>query len=346
MPRTEHQRVADDLAKHVLRRAEAAGAAISSEVRRATLALAQRISRETASPHQFLTRFMSEFPAILRRYEPVLARSLTDAQIASWLRGGQAVVASLPDLAIAPNPTPWILPHLPAEGAKPIVRFPIIEEAVKDLAARDLFSRDAFEHLEKTAHEDGFLAGRTAVLDAYEKVRDALIDAVVQGDSLKTFRGKVGVTLRRSGMSEARQEGLFRNVTLNAYARGQKAVVEHPQVRSAVVFVWRANISDSRCTMLCTALSNGGYQGTGIYLTNSLVWRRVAPQSHHGCRCGASYLTIKRAAEKGILVAQKWLDTGHRPSDAELFVPMPDLSGVPANELAQFEKWVSPWQMP
>ena len=69
----------------------------------------------------------------------------------------------------------------------------------------------------------------------------------------------------------------------------------------------------------------------------------VANPSHAQCRCGCIFLPIKRAAEKGIRVAQKWLETGIRPSDDELYVPMPDLSGVPASERRAFESWVSPW---
>ncbi len=343
--RTEHQQAADDLVKHVLQRAEAGGLAVSTEVRRATVDLAQRLQRETASPREFLAKFMNAFPAILRRYEPVLAQTLTDSTIASWLKGGQGIAVSVLPVSV-PNPSAWILQEPRAEAFKPIVRFPIIEEAARDLAGRDLFNREAFSALESVAREEGALAGRVAALDAYERVRDGLIDAVVEGDAFETLEDKVGATLDRSGMSKPRQEMLFRNVVFRSYSRGQKAVAESEPVRSVAVFAWRANIDDSRCTHLCRALSNGGYQGMGIYLVDSVVWRKVAPQSHFGCRCGVVFLSVKRAAQKGVKVAQQWLQQGYRPTDAELYLPMPDLTGVPATEVAQFMAWTSPWQTP
>jgi hypothetical protein len=196
---------------------------------------------------------------------------------------------------------------------------------------------------------EGFTAGRAASLDALEKVRDALVEAVVDGDSLSTFRDKIADAIDGSGLSPRKQEMLFRNVVNRAYARGQKAIVEQPLVRSVAVFAWRVEIPDSRLTPLCYALSHSGLIGangkrTSIFCVEDEAWRIVAPQSHNGCRCGTIFLTIKRAAEKGIVAAQKWLDTGIRPPDDELFVPLPDLTEVPERDRLAFSHWQSPWQ--
>ena len=367
-PPSEHQVAADALGAKVLLRAEAAGLTLSREIRREALALIRKLVKDGRLPHQILPEFLQEFRAILRKYEAPLARVLTDSQLAAFLQGGQGVYRSLPPVnhdsleAIleqlkpgnALGPPEWTK-RVTMEGeSAPIASFPIIDAAAADLAKGGLLSSPDLYELGQQARQEGFLTGRTTALDAYEKVRDALIDAVVNGDSEATFQAKVGDALEKSRLDPGKsgkpgkQSMIFRNVVMRAYARGQRAVVENPLVRSVAVFAWRVEIEDSRLTDLCRCLSHSGLENvqgkrTSFYCVDDPVWRIVAPTSHVGCRCSTIFMTIKRAAEKGIKVAQKWLATGIRPSDEELFVPMPDLSMVPASERKQFENWVSPW---
>jgi hypothetical protein len=159
----------------------------------------------------------------------------------------------------------------------------------------------------------------------------------------QTFKTKIAAAIDGSGIGEGKQELIFRNAMMTSYARGQKAVVQHPLVRNAAVFAWRSEIDDSRLTQLCRCLSRSGIDGTAIYCVDDPVWAKVAPQSHHGCRCSTCFISVARAAAKGLRVAQQWLRSGVRPPDAELFVPEPDLSEIPAAELQAFASWVSPW---
>ncbi len=358
---TEHQQAADLLAAKVIERAIAGGVAISEEIRRETMLAARRAARASEFPGMRLRLFLRDFLAILRRYEPVLIRTITDAQLAGWLEGGRGVVDRLleshpfresppigqfdrPDFADAPpdEPPAWISDAIHDEP-NPIVRYPIIEAAATDLANRQILTAQAYYESRAAARMQGFAVSHVASLDALERVQEALFEAVADGDTLKDFGDKVGDVFETSGLSPHRIETVFRNNVNHSYARGQKAVVEHPLVRSVAAFVWRSEINDSRLTPLCYALSHSGLQGTAIYCTDDPVWKKVAAPSHHGCRCGAIFLDVKRAAAKGILVAQKWLETGVRPDESELFVAPPDLSEVPARDRLQFDSWVSPW---
>lgn len=335
----EHEQAASALAEHVIARAEHGGYAITSEIRRHSLALMRRLTREQLDPTQLLHEFLRGFRLILRQFEPVLAQVVTDANLAAFMRGGQSVVESVQ----LPEPPDWTRHESGPGEPTPLISFPIIDEAAADLAARNILTAAEFYSARGEARIEGFTVSRVASLDALEKVRDSLVEAIVDGDTLRTWRGKVAEALDGSGLSPARQETVFRTNLFQAYSRGQRAVVEQPLVRSAASFVLRSCIDDSRLTSLCNALSHGGFQGTGIYLTDSETWRRVASPSHFACRCSNVFLTLKRAAEKGIKVAQQWFETGIRPTDAELFVPMPDLSDVPESERRQFASWVSPW---
>lgn len=360
-PISEHQRAADALTAQVIKRAEAGGKAVSSEVQRETLALMRKLVNSGITPRQLLEKFLTDFRSILRKYEPVMARTISDAQVAGWLQGGQGVLSTLPPVAKTPNPfdaafvdslltKPEKLPSwLMSGGAKPIVRFPIIHEAAKEMAIRGVLTPSYFESTIGKARLEGLSMARISSLDALEKMRNALVDAVVDGDTVETFMDKAADALGKSRMAEKRQRMLFRNHVNMAYQLGQKAVVQSPLVRSSAVFAFRSEIDDSRLTDLCRALSRSGLVGRGgkrtsVFCVLDPVWARVAPSSHMGCRCSTIFWPIKRAAEKGIEAAIKWLETGIRPPDDELFVPTPDLSDVPEKERLAFSTWESPWQ--
>ena len=341
---SEHQQAADALAAQVIRRAEAGGVAVSSDVRREALALIRRLAKGRLAPLNFLSEFLNGFRKILHRYEPVMARTISDARLAAWLRGGQGVLAVLPPIDTFHVPPASHILDAPEPGPA-IVKFPIIEAAAADLRSRGILTPEYFGTQAGRSRLEGLTLARVASLDALEKMRDALIDAVVEGDTLSMFREKAAAAFDASKLSPTRQEMLFRNHVMAAYAAGQKAVVEHPLVRSAAVFAWRSEIDDSRLTPLCRALSVSGLEGTSIYCVQDPVWAIVAPPSHRGCRCGTIFLTVQRAAAKGLKVAQKWLETGVRPPDSELFVPLPELGHIPPKEAAAFSTWQSPWAL-
>ena len=361
---SEHQQSADRLAAAVIKLAEKGGMAISSEIRRESLALVRRLVDRQLDPQQFLREFMKDFRMILHKYDPVMARLVSDAQLAAYLEGGQSVLRNLPpDVAPAPDllmsfwqrleqkppePPEWTRPEAgPGEGPV-LIEYPIIKEAAADLAHRQILLPEDYYATRQMARMNGFTVSNMASLDAIERVRDILTEAVVDGDNLRTFRDKIADAVDASMLSPSRQETIFRTVIMGTYARGQKAVAEHPLVRSVAVFCWRVEIPDSRLTHLCRILSSSGLmmangKRSSIFCVDDPVWRIVAPNSHFGCRCNCIVMTIERAAAKGILVAQKWLATGIRPPDSELFVPMPDLSDLSASDQAQFAAWQSPW---
>lgn len=339
----EHQKAATDLAAKILHRAQAAGFVISNEIRRESIAAMRSLAKKRLTPTEMLRQFMKQFRVIILRYSPVLARTFADADLAAWLQGGRSVAELLPDDdRPPPDPPKWISMRMPGDS-DPIVRYPLIEEAAADLARREVMFPSDFHAQRQVGRMTGFTASNIATLDAMDKLRDHLTEAIAKGDSYRTFARKVREAIDVSQLSPARLETVFRNNVNYSYARGQRAIADHPLVRTATLFAWRTPIEDSRLTRLCRAISRGGLQGKGIFAVDDPTWRKVAPMSHFGCRCSTVLLTVKRAAQKGIEVAQKWLDTGIRPPDDELFSPMPDLSDVPEHERIAFESWVSPW---
>jgi hypothetical protein len=328
------ERDADQLATSVLRRAEAAGVVLSSEIRREALAALRRLLKTKPSTRQLYAEFLREFHLVLRRYEPVLTRTVSDAHLAAWLEGGASVLRQVPDLTNFVEAAAVHLPAQPVAGS--IIQFPAIVPAVNELARKGLITSDELFQQSEVSRADGFLVARTAALDALEKVRDQLAEVVVDELEPAEFRLRLADAFDASRLAPTRQEPVFRSGIMRRYAQGQRQVVEHPAVRSSAVFVLRSEINDSRLTPLCEELSKCGIDGTAIYCVDDPVWRNlVVPPSHWGCRCGAVYLTVERAARRGLKVAQRWLASGIRPPDSELFVPVPNVLFPPG--------WVSAW---
>lgn len=353
----EHALAADALAKAVLKRAEAGGFAISTEIRRAALSLMRQLVKANPEPNQLLADFLRGFGGILRRYEPILARSFAEAELAAWLKGGQSVAEHLPPLEIKPDqlqgyferteaaegppkPPEWAIPVWGEGEPEPIISYPIIEAAAADLASRDLLMPPAFHAQMAQGQFEGFEVARTASLDAYEKIRNELVTAVVDGESLSVFRAKTAEAFDVSRLSPSHVEGVFRSNILRAYAHGARVVVEHPSVASLMVFAEMSPIRDSRLTELCRLVSESGLENldgnrTAFFFVQDPVFRRFCAPRHWNCRCGTIYSTIERAARKGIRVANEWLKTGIQPVEHNLLVPYPNAE-LPAG-------WISPW---
>jgi hypothetical protein len=260
-------------ADELVQTANHAGIAISSEIRRKALASLRNLMRDNPNPKTLITRFFRETREILRRYEPVLARTITDSQLAGYLKGGVSVIDALPkrptepfarylvELANEPPRVPPLALYAGADEPRSPVRFPVIEEAARVLQERRVMTAAEFYDAARDAKLRGFTVSRIANLDAIEKIQQHLVEAVADGDALRTFRGKVEDSLDGSGLSPARLEGVFRVGIMSSYSRGLKNVLAQPLVGGdygAFPFRKRRNVADSRQTPLCRIFSHSG----------------------------------------------------------------------------------------
>lgn len=262
-------------ADEIVQTANEGGTAIGAEVRREALTALRKLVNRGMQPRELMKAFFREFRLILRRYEPFLAQTATDANLASFLKGGTTVIDALlrqarggPDPFIRylhnlgsdqpPNEPPYTLPFPAADEPAPIVKFPVIMEAARDLQARRVMSPAEFYAASARERLAGFTVSRTSALDSIEKIQEALIHAVADGDSLRTFTGRVEAAIDRSAISPAHLETVFRTGIMGAYARGMKSVLANDFVGRAFPFIRRRAIFDSRLTELCRTLSSSG----------------------------------------------------------------------------------------
>lgn len=311
--------------------------------------------------------------AILRKYQPMLAKLLTDAKLSAALAGAWDLAHKAPDglferdltsasileqalygrpaaeiaaaraalgRAGATGATPpqattptepessWTPPPEPDE-ARPIVSFPMIEEAAADLAGRRAMTRGDFDVLHAEARDDAFTVAGMATEAAIEKVRDQVAAAVAHGHTMDEFAKRVEDELGRGTfLSPMHMETVFRVNVMSGYAAGQERLLDDPRVGDYFPYVQRDATHDDRVRPEHLSMETHGIQGTNIYRRDDPVFQKYKAPWDYNCRCIDTYLTVHQAAAKGIHEAMEWERTGEPPA-VPTYVPMPGFEPSP-----------------
>lgn len=325
----------------ILERSTIAGITIADEA----LAAVRKLIDEHLPAGVFLTRLRS----ILEAYEPILARTLSDAMIAAWV-DAQIKTINRAKLRLTGNelrapgetwitgtggsfgpPTiPPIAPPAPApDEPEPVITYPKIHEAASDLAQRRIILPEEYYALSDRAKQFAFSVSKIGTLDALEKIRGALVADVEQGGTLRAFRKEVEAAVGKSALSPARIELVYRNNVIGAFSRGQKRILQHPLVKNHFPYViWYAT-HDSRVRPEHLAFEKWGIGGGPVYRSDDPLVLAFWPPFFHACRCKVTMLTLEMAAERyNIEEAKLWLASGN-PPQFPAYVPWPASEDLP-----------------
>lgn len=278
-------------------------------------------------------------------------RTLTDSLLAAWLAGAQEVVQDVPALdsevqTSAPTESVEVLPGLPLpsfglppvepppprftdaaaehpDEPEPVVRFPLIEAAARDLAQRRVMVRADFDRLADQAKRTAFTVARVGSLDALQKLQQALTQNVSQGGTLQDFRNAVDEALSNSALSAGHVENIYRTNVAQAYSQAQREMLDHPLVNDEFPYVEYHSVHDQRRRPEHGALEKLGIQGTNVYRRDDPVIQKFWPPWDYQCRCAVIPLTLEDAAARGIREAQEWLQTGIPPAQPSFVSPPP-----------------------
>ncbi len=270
---------------------------------------------------------------LIKQYEHFLGSTLTETIVASYLAGGQNVAEMIP---------PWahrgyILPPPPPMGPlrqgsflppEPIIEFPIIEQAARDLYGRRLMQRSVFDRLSQEARANAFTVAGIASEATLGRIRDTLAQNVAEGANLRGFRQAMAEVLEESPMSPDHLETVFRTNVQTGFSRGMTAVLDHPFVTDLFPYEEFVEIHDGRLCKLCRTIARSGLNGTSIYRRDDPVWRKFTPPCHWNCRCARIPTMVERAASRGVKEAQLWHETGNQPM-MPTWVPHPMVDGMP-----------------
>lgn len=314
------------------------------------------LARIAASKAKSRTAALAIVRKELAESEPLLARTLRDAQLLAWLTAGQAVakplalpaaeghgrlveppVKSLPreyagipgdsypaglvleDRSKSLPPSPPARIHFPDahDDPPPVIRLPQVERAAKYLQTRLDYTPEEFAQLDDDARSVAFTVAKAQTLDAVTRIRKALTEDVEVGGTLKAFKAVVREALEGSALADHHVESLYRTQTALAYSAGQIDVLRHPLVSDEFPYILYDFTHDSRVRPEHVWLGTHGLNGTGIRRADDPFWKTWYPPCGYNCRCVALPITLEMAAEYGVREAIEWLRTGIEPSRPE-----------------------------
>lgn len=300
---------------------------------------------------------MAQLRGMLGRYEPILERVISDTLIAAWFRGAADVPYVAPEeepesspFIDAPPDEPVDLIATASEG-EPVITFPVIEEAARDLLEREVVTWDTYQRLAVDAKREAFTVAHVGTLDALEKIQRSLILGTREGQTLKSFSESIADVIDESGLSARHVENVFRTNVASAYTAGLMEVLRDPIVADEFPYLEYTAVHDARTRHDHKAMETLGIQGTAIYRADDRVIQEFLPPWDFACRCAVIPLSLEDAAEKGIQEAIDWLRTGQPPKSKAWvahppFSPPPGWSNAGVTRLGWVVNPTSKWSDP
>lgn len=179
---------------------------------------------------------------------------------------------------------------------------------------------EAFRAMNDAARTRAFAVSGMARLDRVAALQTALADALEKGESLATFKGRIGDILQEQGWSGNawRVENLFRTNVQQAYQAGRYA-----QQRAAVKDrpFWQYDAVGDRRTRPSHAALDGM-----VYPADHEFWNANYPPNGFRCRCAVRSLSRRQVEREGLTVRRDmpgptvWTDPA---TGMEHFVNMP-----------------------
>lgn len=267
---------------------------------------------------------------ILKRFEQLAGRALADSIFAAESGSAALVVGLAGSLANDDRKPPTVPPaqFIAESGGEPLVRFPVIDEAVRSLQESQVMPAGEFYSIAREAREQAFtISGDIADADL-ERVRKLLEENVREDTSREAFDAAVRDQVGSLTISDSHLEQVFRNNVNDHYSNGVERVLSQPLVEDQFPYRAYYAIRDDRVRDEHLQLESLGIAGTNVYHRDDPVWQMFRPPWDFNCRCGFTPLSIRQAARRGIAEAQQWLETGVEP-DHE-FVAFPDFEPSPS----------------
>jgi len=285
-------------------------------------------------PTRDVDTIMAEVRAVMDEYLPIAAGNLSDATLAAWVFGADDIHQTLPPALLEriARPPAGIggAPPVDAMGSlfpegEPRIRLPLIDKAAQDIADRTLVTRDQFDSLSAEARRFAFTVSDVDNVESIGAIRNAVLEAITQGDTLEDFREKLDrdVFGGATPLHPARVETVFRTNVQTAYARGLDDILDNPMVSDEFPYVSDSSIHDGRRTPICEWFATAGIGGSNIYRRDDPLYRQMSPPRHFSCRTGKTPLSISDAAARGVLEAQVWIRTGQPPENPYRMSPPP-----------------------
>ena len=256
---------------------------------------------------------------VLDDLAPQAASVLSDVQLTAWLRAIRRTVNALPPSAVEKVVGRRIAP--PRAEVRRINKLskqlPALGDAARSLTSKRIITPDEIQLLSEAGKRESFWISGVDQDEIIVQVRDALSSAVSKGTTLRQFREEMNDILANTPLSDHHVETVFRTNVQQAYKEGRRKMEVNPVVARALPYKAYYAIHDGRVRPEHLALEHLGLNGTNIYRADDPMWQMFDPPWGFNCRCSATLISVRRAAEAGVLEARRWLDTGEPPENPE-----------------------------
>jgi SPP1 gp7 family putative phage head morphogenesis protein len=184
--------------------------------------------------------------------------------------------------------------------------YPAAGRAAEWLAQRRIVTPDVAARVGDHLTWDAFRVGDADNETLVRRVRDLLVQQVVEGPDPRGFKARAKAILKDDA-TKSEIEATFRTQIRRSYAEAQRQLTDNPVVRAVLPYRLYFATHDGRTRPEHRALETLGLDGTNVYRTDDPMWDYFEPPWDYNCRCEAPYVTIERAAELGVREAQEWL---------------------------------------
>lgn len=177
---------------------------------------------------------------------------------------------------------------------------------------------EAFRAMTDAARSRAFAVGGLARMDQSAVVQEAIGEALANGETLASFKGRIGEVIKESGWTNWRVETIFRSNMQQAYQAGRYAQM---QAAKEDLPYWQYVAVGDRRTRPAHAALNGM-----VYPADHPFWDTNYPPNGFQCRCTARALSRRQVEKRGLTVRtdmpgpQVWKDP---QTGMEHFVNMP-----------------------
>jgi SPP1 gp7 family putative phage head morphogenesis protein len=264
----------------------------------------------------------------LQRFDALLAQHISDSVLSAWVYGFDDVAKRFPawlqrefETTVRRTPPP---PTPPADNSlfkmfdtEPELKLPIIENAMQRLLERRIMTREQFDAASSAAKAQAFEIAGGLSEDTIDRMRQFLVDDMIEGTSLGSFRKRVEEHLGTSPIAAGHLENVYRTNMQSAIRDGRETLRQNPLVKATFPYQAYVAVHDARARHTHRELEKLGLNGTNVYRVDDPVWDHFTPPWDYNCRCSVRLLTLEQAARDGVKEAQEWLRTGRPPLQPE-----------------------------
>ncbi len=282
----------------------------------AKLKLAEQRIRAAGSLVKTVPDLAEQVETEIQLLRPVLQDSLTVGMYSGAIEGHAEALRSIPTEYSATLVVGNVVPPTPptpitavfGDSPPPYIQFPALDHALRELRGSPMMTGANYVETARLVRAGAFAVTKDLTDGALKEVRDLVVKALEQGETLAEVTEQVADRLggEAGKLSLPHLETIYRTNIASATSDAREATMSLPLVADA--FPYRAywGTRDERIRDEHKQLEKLGLNGTNIYRADDPTFKKFRPPWDYNCRCSWHGVTVEQAARKGVKEAMAW----------------------------------------